>query len=335
MAAIAGVIAWHLATVARRRPWPDAAAYAASRLLPLAFFGSSAVLLRRQHVDMHLHHLYLGWSLALFAELDHWLSAVTLAVGSGIFLQGVGAYSFAPIFQVGSHWDAKQPASMGSGNATVAGPRQWWRGRIGESMLAACLNAEQRRLAACPPPAGCPGPNRCPALACSQFAVGVVLHQRQCVQPALRVPGWEPLHSAVLPGHRPNADPHMHLRLALHACLEPGLQIRVPESRGQPGGASGAALAPVFFQSTQLNVVQRAPCSPAQPPNLCTPDQAAQHPHSARHSSLPVKLQAGTQPACRLRLAPRPYTADGREDAQEIQPLEAAAASQGVAPAID
>ena len=57
-------------------------------LLLLAFFGSSAVVLRRQHVDMHLHHLYLGWSLALFAELDHWLSAVTLAVGSGIFLQG-------------------------------------------------------------------------------------------------------------------------------------------------------------------------------------------------------------------------------------------------------
>jgi hypothetical protein len=119
MAAIAGVIAWHLATVAQRRRWPDAAAYAASRLLLLAFFGSSAVVLRRQHVDMHLHHLYLGWSLALFAELDHWLSAVTLAVGSGIFLQGVGAYSFAPIFQVGSHWVVKQPAAVGSGNCRV------------------------------------------------------------------------------------------------------------------------------------------------------------------------------------------------------------------------
>ena len=41
-----------------------------------------------------------GWSLALWAELNHWLSALTLAVGAGIFLQGVGAYSFAPIFQV-------------------------------------------------------------------------------------------------------------------------------------------------------------------------------------------------------------------------------------------
>lgn len=46
----------------------------------------------------HLHHLYLGWALALWAELDHWLSALTLAVGTGIFLQGTASYSFAPVF---------------------------------------------------------------------------------------------------------------------------------------------------------------------------------------------------------------------------------------------
>lgn len=40
-----------------------------------------------------------GWSLALWAELNHPLSALTLAVGAGIFCQGVGAYSFAPVFQ--------------------------------------------------------------------------------------------------------------------------------------------------------------------------------------------------------------------------------------------
>lgn len=41
-----------------------------------------------------------GFAFALWAELCEPLSAVALAVGSGIMLQGIGAYSFAPIFQV-------------------------------------------------------------------------------------------------------------------------------------------------------------------------------------------------------------------------------------------
>lgn len=101
MGAIAGVVGWHIARVVRRRRWPDAAAYCISRLLLFLFLGGSAAVLRRQSsVDFHLHHLYLGWALALWAELDHWLSALTLAVGVGIWLQGVGSYSFAPVFQV-------------------------------------------------------------------------------------------------------------------------------------------------------------------------------------------------------------------------------------------
>ena len=49
-------------------------------------------------MHIHLHHLYLGWGLALWADVNEPLSAVTLAVGAGIFVQGVGAYSFAPVF---------------------------------------------------------------------------------------------------------------------------------------------------------------------------------------------------------------------------------------------
>jgi hypothetical protein len=44
------------------------------------------------------HHLYIGWALALWADFNAPLSAATLAVGAGIFVQGIGAYSFAPVF---------------------------------------------------------------------------------------------------------------------------------------------------------------------------------------------------------------------------------------------
>lgn len=101
MAAIAASVAWHIKRVAASRTRADAATYVASRLLLLGCFAGAAAVLRRQGVDMHLHHLYLGWSLALWAELDHPISAVTLAVGCGIFVQGIGAYSFAPVFQEG------------------------------------------------------------------------------------------------------------------------------------------------------------------------------------------------------------------------------------------
>ncbi|KAL4433829.1 hypothetical protein ABPG75_000270 [Micractinium tetrahymenae] len=101
MAAIAATVVWHIRQVAATRSRADVATYVASRLLLLGCFAGSAAVLRRQGVDMHLHHLYLGWSLALWAELDRPLSAVTLAVGCGIFVQGIGAYSFAPVFQEG------------------------------------------------------------------------------------------------------------------------------------------------------------------------------------------------------------------------------------------
>lgn len=60
MCAILAVIVWHIVVVVRQRQWPDAVAYIASRVLLLAFLGGSAVALRLQGVDMHLHHLYLG-----------------------------------------------------------------------------------------------------------------------------------------------------------------------------------------------------------------------------------------------------------------------------------
>lgn len=212
MAAIGGSVAWHIRRVVASRAPADAAAYVASRLLLLGCFAGSAAVLRRQGVDMHLHHLYLGgasrrrarakrigqqassnrvnpkaapptasrcmhsgtakfpcvcsegrpsagmagrgqsgpaiivplrpgesptgcrpppagWSLALWAELNHPLSAVTLAVGCGIFVQGIGAYSFAPVFQVRPRPGTptptpRAPRSVGAAGAAPAAARR-------------------------------------------------------------------------------------------------------------------------------------------------------------------------------------------------------------------
>lgn len=60
----------------------------------------------------HIHHFYIGWSIALFAEFNHPLSAVTLAIAMGVFAQGVGVYGFASMFEDGSCFTAAADTSM-------------------------------------------------------------------------------------------------------------------------------------------------------------------------------------------------------------------------------
>ncbi len=58
--AILGVVTWHLVAAKRGRGWPDFFAYLLARLLVLAWFGGSALVMHfseRGSVSMHLHHL--------------------------------------------------------------------------------------------------------------------------------------------------------------------------------------------------------------------------------------------------------------------------------------
>ena len=60
----------------------------------------------------HIHHFYIGWTIALFAEFNHPLSAVTLAIAMGVFAQGVGVYGFASMFEDSSCFTASAGKSM-------------------------------------------------------------------------------------------------------------------------------------------------------------------------------------------------------------------------------
>jgi hypothetical protein len=50
---------------------------------------------------LHLHHYFISWMLSLNACFNHRLSAGFLAITTGIFVQGISAYSAASMFYRG------------------------------------------------------------------------------------------------------------------------------------------------------------------------------------------------------------------------------------------
>ncbi|KAK9813157.1 hypothetical protein WJX72_009952 [[Myrmecia] bisecta] len=93
------VVAWHLWAAWFTKTRLELALYFVSRAVIFVYFGICAGLLQHSRYNKrHVHHLYIGWAIALFAEFDHCISGAVLAIGSAMFVQGIGAYSFAPIF---------------------------------------------------------------------------------------------------------------------------------------------------------------------------------------------------------------------------------------------
>ncbi len=82
-------LTWQLHYNMTRKSRPALAAYLSARFALLAWCATLVALLRGTRYDhVHVHHLYLGWALAVFADSNHPISAVMLAVGAGIFVQG-------------------------------------------------------------------------------------------------------------------------------------------------------------------------------------------------------------------------------------------------------
>lgn len=62
-----------------------------------AAYGSHDGDRKRQFMIPHFHHFYIGFLVASFAQSPGWASDVLLAVGLGLFAQGIGSYGFAPM----------------------------------------------------------------------------------------------------------------------------------------------------------------------------------------------------------------------------------------------
>lgn len=115
MTVIVFSIIWHIKKAWQRAGPATFATYICLRGILLGWFVISALLLAHSsstHVKIHLHHLYLGWALALWADVNEPFSAYTLAIGAGIFCQGIAAYSFAPIFTEQGCFDTPASSSV-------------------------------------------------------------------------------------------------------------------------------------------------------------------------------------------------------------------------------
>jgi hypothetical protein len=127
-AVFAAVVRWHALHALRRLSRRDRAAYLASRLVVHAFFFALWAVMRLLPVGRagyeatHLHHFFIGFLLALWGCFNHPLSATLLAIGAGIFVQGISAYHWAWIFYVTPAGSAASATAAGcvtfTGNAS-------------------------------------------------------------------------------------------------------------------------------------------------------------------------------------------------------------------------
>ena len=103
-AAVAVVVYWHARHAARVLTWRPRLAYLASRsalvllIFVLWLIMTASPLGRKRYEATHLHHWLIGFVLASWGAFNHPISATLLAVGAGIFVQGIGAYGFAWLF---------------------------------------------------------------------------------------------------------------------------------------------------------------------------------------------------------------------------------------------
>lgn len=92
------LIVFHGILAFKHNPLRGFLAYALSRLtiwaMYVLFFIESE---KTAMVDFHLHHYMVGFLIAILAEFNHPISLLLLAIGSGIFVQGLAAYSADPL----------------------------------------------------------------------------------------------------------------------------------------------------------------------------------------------------------------------------------------------
>jgi len=73
--------------------------------------------------EAHLHHLYIGLVIASFAQFDSFVSAALLAIGTGLFVHGIGAYGWAPLVKVSDCKRVSLPASIAASLSLQSGCR--------------------------------------------------------------------------------------------------------------------------------------------------------------------------------------------------------------------
>ncbi|CAD7698062.1 unnamed protein product [Ostreobium quekettii] len=102
----------HFYLAMRRQTTAGALVYLIARLFVFGFYVVAAVYLGHSHYcNVHIHHYFTAWCVALFAEFNHPISALMLAISASIFVQGSAAYSCAPLFNNGGCMTTVRPTT--------------------------------------------------------------------------------------------------------------------------------------------------------------------------------------------------------------------------------
>jgi len=73
--------------------------YLVSRYLVLAYLILGVVLcLNEPNMEIHVHHYQIGWFVALLGCVNHPISVITLAFGTGLFVEGLATYGADSMF---------------------------------------------------------------------------------------------------------------------------------------------------------------------------------------------------------------------------------------------
>ena len=106
--AIATILVWHILHAKRvLRTSKDFIAFVSFRIINLSVLSISYYLIHTEtnlngFAKLHLHHYFVAWMCSLVAAFNHKISIAFLAITSGIFVQGIAAYSAASMFYRGN-----------------------------------------------------------------------------------------------------------------------------------------------------------------------------------------------------------------------------------------
>lgn len=98
--ALGGValVLFHVVWAAMHNPLKACVAYLGSRLVVWVIYAMYFVEAGKiTTADFHLHHYMVGYLIAILAEFNHPVSLLLLAIGTGIFVQGLAAYNADPL----------------------------------------------------------------------------------------------------------------------------------------------------------------------------------------------------------------------------------------------
>lgn len=98
LALVGLLILWHIWIAFWHNSRTGFFVYVASRFCIFGFFSAYVVVsMTHLETDLHFHHYTIGFVVACLAEFDHPLSLLLLAIGTGVFVQGIAAYDADPL----------------------------------------------------------------------------------------------------------------------------------------------------------------------------------------------------------------------------------------------